>query len=36
MRKNRSHDVASSDDGAYVVKKNKKLNIFAFVVSGVS
>ena len=32
MRKNRSHDVASSDDGAYVVKKNKKLNIFAFVV----
>lgn len=30
MNKNRSHDMAS-DDGAYVVKKSKKLNIFAFV-----
>ena len=30
MNKNRSHGVAS-DDGAYVVKKSKKLNIFAFV-----
>ena len=29
MNKNRSHDMAS-DDGAYVVKKSKKLNIFAF------
>lgn len=30
MNKNRSHAM-SSDDGAYVVKKSKKLNIFAFV-----
>lgn len=30
MNKNRSHGMAS-DDGAYVVKKSKKLNIFAFV-----
>ena len=31
MNKNRSHGTASSD-GAYVVKKSKKLNIFAFVI----
>ena len=31
MKKNRSHDVATSDDGAYVVKKSKKLNIISFV-----
>ena len=31
MNKNRSHDVTASDDGAYVVKKSKKLNIVAFI-----
>ena len=31
MNKNKAHDVATSDDGAYVVKKSKKLNIIAFV-----
>ena len=31
MNKNRAHDTSASDDGAYVVKKSKKLNIIAFV-----
>ena len=31
MNKNRSNENATFDDGAYVVKKNKKLNIVAFV-----
>ena len=32
MRKNRSHEAITSDDGGYVVKKNKKLNIVALIV----